>query len=71
MSEPADAAPCAKCGGPTTIAAFAAFMNSGVLYPPGKRFTRRFSRLRTVVCLRCGYTEWYAEEPDKVAPDSA
>ncbi|MFT8315590.1 MAG: hypothetical protein ABF633_15275 [Clostridium sp.] len=32
---------------------------------PVKPFTKEYSELSPYVCPICGYTEWYAENPEK------
>ena len=60
---------CPKCGGAVVETKFVSFMNTGVLVPrdSGPLFSWRWSRLRPVTCLACGYTEFYAAKPSQLA----
>jgi predicted nucleic-acid-binding Zn-ribbon protein len=61
--------PCPECGGARVHAYIAsvpgslsvANVESGGIFP-------KFSELRAVVCTNCGYTTFYAKQPEKLVP---
>jgi predicted nucleic-acid-binding Zn-ribbon protein len=60
-------ATCAKCDGPLVVAAVHHHKGNVVLRPePAPLFDLRFSRLIARTCTNCGFTEFYAEEPDQL-----
>ena len=66
--EPTEERACAKCDGSVVDAKFVAFMDSGALVlSDNPLFRRKWSRLRAVTCVRCGYAEFYATSPAQLA----
>jgi predicted nucleic-acid-binding Zn-ribbon protein len=65
--------PCSKCGGNCFAVIINAYSSLGVEQPkrdPGFIGGKNRSRLKSVACGTCGYIELYAEEPEKIVPDT-
>ena len=60
---------CAKCGGETIRAAISA-VGGPQLFPWGARALFRIpaSRLYALTCTVCGFTEFYAQHPERLRP---
>lgn len=65
-----DMGACPKCGGPRFEAS--PVNQVRLLRSGGSAFMnaiRHFSELDAVVCERCGFTELYAQSPEKLRPE--
>lgn len=58
--------PCPECGGERVVAQTTNYMS---VYKPGT-LARSGSLLKSLVCITCGYTVFYAVEPAKLKPDT-
>lgn len=66
---------CPKCGGDRAVVIISVPLTDGVmLVQPNRRSNwsekKNRTELEAVACVQCGYTEFYAREPGKLAPDS-
>jgi predicted nucleic-acid-binding Zn-ribbon protein len=59
---------CSKCGGATVNARVTG--GGPVVLRPGKFVFMdvRYSELKAITCTKCGLTEFYAENPQKLIP---
>jgi predicted nucleic-acid-binding Zn-ribbon protein len=61
--------PCPECGSDqlqACVLANGANINTTLVANPNKIFGRRYSDIFAAVCTGCGYTRFYAKDPEKL-----